>query len=115
MSEIDGNAAAVEAVARLCTARVNDVVRLAVLSPEELSERLDSLDLSLLESFERTPTGGVKVKVLDRAALLRGAALQASQPPENRVCIVDDICDAPADGWGPMTNDVAKRNSEEEA
>lgn len=71
------------AVLRLCSSTSNDVLKLALMDREELMKCADTLDLTMLGSFERTAQGGVKIKVFDRARTLSvalGCALGKLEP-----------------------------------
>ena len=54
---------------KLACGRVNDAVRLAFLSEEEIA-RLEELDLTALTEFKRSANGTIEIKLADRAALL---------------------------------------------
>ena len=54
---------------KLACGRVNDAVRLAFLSEEEIA-RLEELDLTALTEFKRSSNGTIEIKLADRAALL---------------------------------------------
>lgn len=54
---------------RLARCRVNDAVKLAFLSGDRLEE-IDGLDLGALKEFKRSGTGGVELRLVDRAAVL---------------------------------------------
>lgn len=71
--ESKNQAKMVKAALRLVDCRANDAVLLAFLEPKEAMAALPRLDLTMLESLERTPTGGCKVKMLDRIAALQAA------------------------------------------
>lgn len=62
-----------KACMRLALASALDVAKLAMMDPAAGPSVLGGLDLTMLESYERTPTGGVKVKVLNRADTMRVA------------------------------------------
>ena len=54
----------------IAMARVNDVVKLAYLEPEQLQE-IDTLDLTALCEFKRSGNGTVELKLLDRISALQ--------------------------------------------
>lgn len=53
----------------LATSRVNDAVRLAFLTGEDLG-LIDKLDLTAVTEFKRNKDGGVELKFLDRLGAL---------------------------------------------
>ena len=64
----------------LAASPVNDAVRLAFLSEDELSA-LDGLDLSPITEFERTSNGSVELKFIDRLAALQWLMERAGEDP----------------------------------
>ena len=55
----------------IATGSVNDVVKLAYLSPEEDGfGALEALDLTALSEFKRNSAGAVEMKLVDRVAVL---------------------------------------------
>ncbi len=54
---------------RLACGKVNDAIRLAYLTEEEIA-RLEELDLTALTEFKRSANGTIEIKLADRAALL---------------------------------------------
>ncbi len=55
---------------QLARCKVNDAVKLAFLDGGGL-ETIDKLDLTPLTEFKRSDKGGVEVRLVDRAAVLR--------------------------------------------
>lgn len=72
---------AIRKLGRLATAPVNDAVKLAFL---EDGADVEGLDLTGLAEFRRTDKGGVEVRLVDRAAILRDLAVLADRRPEER-------------------------------
>ncbi|MCD8144281.1 MAG: XRE family transcriptional regulator [Oscillospiraceae bacterium] len=72
-------------LARRLLRKSNDVVKLAYLEGDTLSEQLDRLDLSLLNEFKRSANGAVEIKLIDRVKALGelAALLERSTPPED--------------------------------
>lgn len=70
-------------IRRLAESRVNDAVRLAFLSGEELEE-LDKLDLSAVAEFKRNSAGTVELKFIDRLAALQWLSERAGEDPKAR-------------------------------
>lgn len=71
---------AIRKLGRLATAPVNDAVKLAFL---EDVDGVEGLDLTGLAEFRRTDKGGVEIRLVDRASILRElAALADSRPGE---------------------------------
>ena len=64
----------------LAASPVNDAVRLAFLSEDELSA-LDGLDLSPITEFKRTSNGSVELKFIDRLAALQWLMERAGEDP----------------------------------
>lgn len=64
----------------LAASPVNDAVRLAFLSEEELPA-LDGLDLSAITEFKRNPNGSVELKFIDRLAALQWLMERAGEDP----------------------------------
>ena len=56
-------------IKRLAKGRVNDAVRLAYLSEDEL-ENIEELELSAVREFKRSSNGTVELKFVDRGRLL---------------------------------------------
>ncbi|MEG2989243.1 MAG: hypothetical protein RR807_07540, partial [Oscillospiraceae bacterium] len=55
----------------IATGSINDVVKLAYLSPEEDGfGALEALDLTALSEFKRNSAGAVEMKLVDRVAVL---------------------------------------------
>lgn len=65
----------------LAASPVNDAVRLAYLTEEELG-MLDSLDLSAITEFKRSPSGTVELKFIDRLAALQWLLEQCGEDPQ---------------------------------
>lgn len=72
---------AIRKLGKLATAPVNDAVKLAFL---ENGEGVEGLDLTGLAEFRRTDKGGVEIRLVDRAAILRDLAVLADGRPEER-------------------------------
>ena len=72
---------AIRKLGRLATAPVNDAVKLAFL---ENGNGVEGLDLTGLAEFRRTDKGGVEVRLVDRAAILRDLAVLADGRSEER-------------------------------
>ena len=72
---------AIRKLGQLATAPVNDAVKLAFL---ESGDGIDGLDLSGLAEFRRTDKGGVEVRLIDRAAILRELAVLTDQHTEEK-------------------------------
>lgn len=64
--------AAIRKLGELAVAPVNDAVKLAFL---EEGSGVDTLDLTGLTEFRRTDKGGVEIRLVDRAAILRDLAM----------------------------------------
>ncbi len=67
-------------VEELAMSRVNDAVRLAFLSGEELAA-IDKLDLSPITEFKRNKDGGVEIKFVDRLSALQWLLAQRQAKP----------------------------------
>lgn len=67
-----------EKACELACGKINDAVKLAYLSEEDLSV-LDSLDLSALSGIHRAANGGVELKMTDRLKLIE-MILSATEP-----------------------------------
>lgn len=67
----------------LARARVNDAVKLAYLSGEEL-EVIDRLDLTALTEFKRTGSGAVEVKFADRLKTMEKLLALSQEDREER-------------------------------
>lgn len=74
-------ASVLEQIRRLAESRVNDAVRLAYLSEEELG-LLDGLDLSAIAEFKRSAAGNVELKFIDRLAALQWLMDRAGDDPK---------------------------------
>lgn len=68
--------AAIRRLGELALAPVNDAVKLAFLNGDE---EIEHLDLTGLTEFRRTDKGGVEIKLVDRAAILRDLAVLADE------------------------------------
>lgn len=75
--------AVLEQIRKLAESRVNDAVRLAFLSQEELGA-LDGLDLSAVAEFKRSSAGTVELKFIDRLAALQWLLERAGEDPKAR-------------------------------
>lgn len=73
-----------EEIRRLAQGKVNDAVRLAFLSEEELGE-IEKLELSGVTEFRRSSNGTVEVKFVDRLEALQWLWSQAEDPKGERV------------------------------
>ena len=71
-------------IKRLAGGRVNDAVRLAYLSEEELHE-IEGLELSAVTEFKRSSNGTVELKFVDRLAALQWLSEQAEDPKRERL------------------------------
>ena len=68
-------------IQRLAQSRVNDVVRLAFMSGEELGG-LDRLELSAVTEFKRNSNGTVELKFVDRLAALEWLLERVGEDPQ---------------------------------
>ncbi len=82
----------------LAVSRVNDAVRLAFLSPDDLGV-LDSLDLSAVSEFKRNKDGGVELKFIDRLGALQWLLEQCGGDPRGEA-LRQAIATGAADVWG---------------
>ena len=71
----------IEQIEALATSRINDAVRLAFLTEEELGI-LESLDLSAVTELKRNANGTVELKFLDRLAALQWLLERAGGDPQ---------------------------------
>ena len=71
----------IEQIEALATSRINDAVRLAFLTEEELG-LLDRLDLSAVTELKRNSNGTVELKFLDRLAALQWLLERAAEDPQ---------------------------------
>ena len=71
----------IEQIEALTASRINDAVRLAVLTEEEMG-LLDSLDLSAVTELKRNSNGTVELKFLDRLAALQWLLERAAEDPQ---------------------------------
>lgn len=85
-------------VEKLAASRVNDAVRLAYLTGEDLGE-LDRLDLSPITEFKRNKDGGVELKFIDRLAALQWLLEQQGGDPEANE-LRRAIAAGGAEAWG---------------
>lgn len=65
----------------LAGARVNDAVKLAYLSQEQM-DQIDGLDLTALTEFKRSGNGAVEVKFSDRIRAMQELAKLEQEGPE---------------------------------
>ena len=86
--------AVLEQIRKLAEIRVNDAVRLAFLSEEELGA-LDGLDLSAVAEFKRSSNGAVEVKLTDRVAVLE-KLLEQQKAEEDGLGAFLEAMDRPA-------------------
>ena len=70
-------------IRRLAKGRVNDAVRLAYLSEDEL-ENIDELELSAVTEFKRSGNGTVELKFVDRLSALQWRLEQAEDDPRGK-------------------------------
>ncbi len=70
-------------IRRLAKGRVNDAVRLAYLSEDEL-ENIDELELSAVTEFKRSGNGTVELKFVDRLSALQWLLEQAEDDPRGK-------------------------------
>lgn len=70
-------------IKRLAEGKVNDAVRLAYLSEEELA-KIGRLELSAVTEFKRSGNGTVELKFIDRLAALQWLAEQAGDDPRGK-------------------------------
>lgn len=68
-------------IKRLAKGRVNDAVRLAYLSEDELHE-IGKLELSAVTEFKRSSNGTVELKFVDRLSALQWLLEQAGDDPK---------------------------------
>ena len=78
---MESRKAVLRQIRKLAESRVNDAVRLAFLSEEELGE-LAKLDLSAVAEFKRSSNGPVEVKFIDRLAALQWLMDRAEEDPK---------------------------------
>ncbi|MEA4953979.1 MAG: XRE family transcriptional regulator [Pseudoflavonifractor sp.] len=78
---MESRKAVLRQIRKLAQSRVNDAVRLAFLSEEELGE-LAKLDLSAVAEFKRNSNGTVEVKFIDRLAALQWLMDRAEEDPK---------------------------------
>lgn len=78
---MESRKAVLRQIRKLAESRVNDAVRLAFLSEEELGE-LAKLDLSAVAEFKRNSNGTVEVKFIDRLAALQWLMDRAEEDPK---------------------------------
>ena len=78
---MESRKAVLRQIRKLAESRVNDAVRLAFLSEEELGE-LAKLDLSAEAEFKRSSNGTVEVKFIDRLAALQWLMDRAEEDPK---------------------------------
>lgn len=95
---MDKSEAVIERVEALAQSRINDAIRLAFLTSEDLAV-LDTLDLSSITEFKRNKDGGVEMKFVDRLAALQWLLAQHRAKPQQ-----DELRQAIAAGgrevWG---------------
>ena len=70
----------IEQIEALAASRINDAVRLAFLTEEEMG-LLDRLDLSAVTELKRNSNGTVELKFLDRLKALPAPVLLVSHEP----------------------------------
>ncbi|MBO5034856.1 MAG: XRE family transcriptional regulator [Oscillospiraceae bacterium] len=70
-------------IKRLAKGKVNDAVRLAYLSEDELAE-IGKLELSAVAEFKRNSNGTVELKFVDRLSALTWLAEQAEDDPRGK-------------------------------
>lgn len=78
---MEGWEAVLRQVEKLATSRVNDAVRLAYLTGEDMGV-LDDLDLSPVTEFKRNKDGGVEIKFIDRLSALQWLLEKQGGAPE---------------------------------
>lgn len=88
--------AVIERVEALAQSRINDAIRLAFLTSEDLAV-LDTLDLSSITEFKRNKDGGVEMKFVDRLAALQWLLAQRQAKPQR-----DELQQAIATGGGEV-------------
>lgn len=88
--------AVIERVEALAQSRINDAIRLAFLTSEDLAV-LDTLDLSSITEFKRNKDGGVEMKFVDRLAALQWLLAQRQAKPR-----ADELQRAIATGGGEV-------------
>ena len=71
----------IEQIEALAASRINDAVRLAFLTEEEMG-LLDRLDLSAVTELKRNSNGTVELKFLDRLAALQWLLERAAADPQ---------------------------------
>lgn len=86
----------IEQVEALAQRRINDAIRLAFLTSEDLAV-LDKLDLSSITEFKRNKDGGVEMKFVDRLAALQWLLAQRQARPQQ-----DELQRAIATGGGEV-------------
>lgn len=82
----------------LAAGRINDAVRLAFLTADDLEE-LDRLDLSAVSEFKRGRDGAVELKFIDRLAALQWLLGQYGGDPRGEE-LRRAIAAGAADVWG---------------
>ena len=71
----------IEQIEALAASRINDAVRLAFLTEEEMG-LLDRLDLSAVTELKRNSNGTVELKFLDRLAALQWLLERTAEDPQ---------------------------------
>lgn len=78
---MESREAVLRQVEKLAVSRVNDAVRLAYLTSEDMGQ-LEELDLTPVTEFKRNKDGGVEIKFVDRLAALQWLLEQQGGSPE---------------------------------
>ena len=73
---------AIRKLGELAMAPVNDAVKLAFL---EGGSGIDKLDLTGLAEFRRTDKGGIEIRLVDRAAILRDLVVLTDERTGNKM------------------------------
>lgn len=79
--KVEKTEAVLEQVEALAQSRVNDAIRLAFLTSEDLAV-LDKLDLSSITEFKRNRDGGVEMKFVDRLSAFQWLLAQRQAAPQ---------------------------------
>lgn len=82
-------------IQRLSDTKVNDAVKLAYLSQEQM-ELIDQLDLTALTEFKRSGNGAVEMKFNDRMKSMEKLLALTEQSDDGRIeSLLDALCATP--------------------